>query len=155
MGELEPEYWRNKKLQEMSVAEWEALCDGCGRCCLVKLEDIDTEELHYTDVACRLFDAETCRCADYANRLNRVPDCVGLTPRTLEKIEWLPPTCAYKLLFDGKDLYWWHPLISGTFETVLRAGVSVRGRTVSELVVGDDELEDRCVSWPAMLPDRS
>jgi uncharacterized cysteine cluster protein YcgN (CxxCxxCC family) len=121
-------FWKTKTLEEMSRAEWESLCDGCGKCCLAKLEDEDTGEIHWTSVGCRLFDAETCRCHDYANRLATVEDCVGLTPQNVATISWLPSTCAYRLLARGEDLYWWHPLLSGDPETVHAAGISVRGR---------------------------
>ena len=121
-------FWKTKTLEEMSRAEWESLCDGCGKCCLSKLEDEDTGEIHWTSVGCRLFDAGTCRCHDYANRLSIVEDCVGLTPQNVATISWLPSTCAYRLLAHGEDLYWWHPLVSGDPETVHTAGISVRGR---------------------------
>jgi len=150
MSDLGSEFWRAKALTEMSGAEWESLCDGCGRCCLVKLEDVDTGELHHTDVACRLFDHETCRCGDYDNRLARVPDCVALTVRSLGELDWLPPTCAYRLLHEGHDLYWWHPLV--TCETVVEAGISVLGRVVPEDEIAAEDLQERCVRWPAEDP---
>ncbi|MCT7374933.1 YcgN family cysteine cluster protein [Chelativorans salis] len=121
-------FWKTKPLEAMSQAEWESLCDGCGKCCLAKLEDEDTGDIHWTSVACRLFDAGTCRCNDYAGRLKRVPDCVRLTPENVRKLTWLPATCAYRLVAEGKDLAWWHPLISGDPETVHEAGISMRGR---------------------------
>lgn len=130
---MEEPFWKTKTLEEMSAAEWESLCDGCGKCCLSKLEDEDTGDIHWTTVACRLFDCATCRCSDYAHRFERVQDCVGLTPANVRTIAWLPVTCAYRLLAEGRDLYWWHPLVSGTPETVHEAGISVRGRiTASE-----------------------
>ena len=135
----------------MTAAEWESLCDGCGRCCLVKLEDAETGQIDDTDVACSLFDAESCRCRDYANRQARVPDCVKLTPETAMTLPWMPRTCAYRLLAEGRPLYWWHPLLSGDPESVHRAGISVRGRVVDEREVPDAELEDHVVFWP--LPD--
>jgi uncharacterized cysteine cluster protein YcgN (CxxCxxCC family) len=125
-------FWKAKTLAQMTAAEWESLCDGCGRCCLVKLEDEDTGKVHFTDVACKLFDAETCRCKDYANRTRKVDDCVALTAENIGSLGWLPKTCAYRLLDEGKDLAWWHPLVSGDPETVVTAGISMRGRTVSE-----------------------
>jgi uncharacterized cysteine cluster protein YcgN (CxxCxxCC family) len=143
-------FWRAKTLGAMSRAEWESLCDGCGRCCLHKLRDETTEELGWTNVACRLLDLETCRCGDYANRKARVPDCVKLTPRRVATIDWLPPTCAYRLLREGRDLPWWHPLVSGDPETVHRAGVSVRGKAIRERDAGD--LKDHIVAWPARIP---
>jgi len=150
-------FWRRKSLEEMTDSEWESLCDGCGKCCLNKLEEEEgAAETFYTDVGCRLLDGETCRCRDYAHRLELVDDCVQLTPRTLKTINWLPPSCAYVLLAEGKDLYWWHPLVSGDPETVHAAGVSVRGRVgASEADVPDEDLEDHIVNWPLKLPKRA
>ncbi len=142
----EEPFWRRKTLAEMTRSEWESLCDGCAKCCLDKLEDEDTSEIQYTNVACRLLDLGTCRCTDYANRKRFVPDCVVLTARTVARLKWLPSTCAYRLVSEGKDLEWWHPLVSGDPETVHRAGISVRGRAVPEAVAGD--LEDYVVRWP-------
>ena len=138
----------------MTNSEWESLCDGCGRCCLVKLEDADdSSRTYFTDVGCKLLDGETCRCRDYPNRSKKVNDCVRLTPRNIKRIVWLPPTCAYRLLADGRDLYWWHPLVSGDPETVHAAGISVRGRVgAGEDEVKDEDLEDRIVSWPVRMP---
>lgn len=124
-------YWKVKSLEEMTSAEWESLCDGCGKCCLAKLEDEDTGEIHWTSVVCRLFDEKTCRCGDYPNRFAKVDDCVRLTPKNVGTISWLPSTCAYRLLAEGHDLYWWHPLVSGDPDTVHIAGISVRGRTTA------------------------
>ena len=139
-------YWRTKTLEEMTREEWEALCDGCARCCLLKLEDADTGEIAYTDIACRLLDLGTCRCTRYRQRLRMVPECVDLTPEQVRKLDWLPSTCAYRLVAEGQDLAWWHPLVSGDPETVHKAGISVRGRVVPERR-GDDP-EDRIVTWP-------
>ena len=139
-------YWRTKTLEEMTRAEWEALCDGCARCCLIKLEDDDTGEIAYTDIACRLLDIGTCRCTRYRRRFRLVPQCVELTPEEVRKLDWLPSTCAYRLVAEGRDLAWWHPLVSGDPETVHKAGISVRGRVVPERR-GDDP-EDRVVTWP-------
>jgi uncharacterized cysteine cluster protein YcgN (CxxCxxCC family) len=152
-GAGETPFWRRKSLSEMTNPEWESLCDGCGKCCLNKLEEEGTDRTYYTNVACRLLDGQSCRCSDYPNRLDLVDDCVRLTPKNLKKITWLPPSCAYVLLGEGRDLYWWHPLVSGDPETVHTAGVSVRGRIgASEADVPDEDLEDHIVSWPLKLP---
>jgi uncharacterized cysteine cluster protein YcgN (CxxCxxCC family) len=142
----ETPFWKRKRLDEMSRSEWESLCDGCARCCLLKLEDSDTGAIDYTDIACRLLDLDSCRCSDYRNRRRRVPDCVVLTAAKLKDLHWMPSTCAYRLVAEGKDLAWWHPLVSGDPETVHRAGISVRDRVVPE-GRGDDP-EDRIVTWP-------
>jgi uncharacterized cysteine cluster protein YcgN (CxxCxxCC family) len=149
-------FWKTKSLAEMTEAEWESLCDGCARCCLNKLEEEDTGTIYFTDVGCRLLDGQSCRCRDYANRLESVHDCVKLTPQTLGEIAWLPPSCAYRLVAEGRDLYWWHPLISGDPETVHIAGISVRGRlSGTEIEISDDQLEDHIVQWPMRLPKRA
>jgi uncharacterized cysteine cluster protein YcgN (CxxCxxCC family) len=140
-------FWKDKRLDQMSPQEWESLCDGCGRCCLIKLEDSESGDVDYTDIACRLLDLGTCRCSDYKNRIRQVPDCVVLTPAKIDELHWMPSTCAYRLISEGKDLAWWHPLVSGDQKTVHQAGVSVRNRVVPE-DRGDDP-EDRIVSWPA------
>jgi uncharacterized protein len=146
-------FWRRKTLAEMTAKEWESLCDGCGRCCLNKLEEEDTGRVYYTDVGCRLLDGTTCRCRDYKNRSKKVEDCVRLTPDNVSTIKWLPPSCAYRLLAHGRDLYWWHPLISGDAESVHTAGISVRGRVgISEENLGDENYEDRIVAWPTRMP---
>ena len=121
-------FWKTKTLEEMSAAEWESLCDGCGKCCLSKLEDEDTGDIYFTTVGCRLLDSQACRCRDYANRTALVSDCVRLTPQSVCTISWLPSTCAYRLIAEGRDLYWWHHLISGSTDTVHQAGISVRGK---------------------------
>jgi uncharacterized cysteine cluster protein YcgN (CxxCxxCC family) len=149
-------FWKTKTLEEMSGAEWESLCDGCGRCCLNKLEDEDTGKIYYTHISCKLLDANLCACKDYPNRSDQVPDCVRLTPDNVRSLSWLPLSCGYKLAAEGRDLYWWHPLISGDPDTVHEAGVSVRGRVVaSEETVPDAELEGHIVSWPAQLPRKA
>jgi uncharacterized cysteine cluster protein YcgN (CxxCxxCC family) len=149
-------FWRTKKMSEMTAKEWESLCDGCGRCCLNKLTDIDTNETVYTDVGCTLLDDQTCRCTDYKNRQAKVSDCVRLTPRNVKRLTWLPPTCGYKLVANGGDLYWWHPLVSGDPDTVHAAGISVRGRvSASETDVPDEKLEDYIVKWPGKWPKGS
>jgi uncharacterized cysteine cluster protein YcgN (CxxCxxCC family) len=147
-AEEEP-FWRWKRLVEMTSAEWESLCDGCGKCCLLKLEDPDTAEIAFTDVACKLLDLGTCRCKNYPERKRVVSDCVVLHADTIRQLRWMPSTCAYRLLSEGQDLPWWHPLVSGDPQTVHQAGVSVRGRAVCETRVEDAELEDHIVDWPA------
>ncbi|MEC9368571.1 MAG: YcgN family cysteine cluster protein [Pseudomonadota bacterium] len=133
-------FWRRKLLAEMNREEWESLCDGCGRCCLLKLEEEDTARIHYTRAACKLLDIGSCRCSDYANRHSLVPDCVHLSAENISSLAWLPETCAYRLLAEGKDLQWWHPLVSGDSETVHMAGVSVRPMAVSEEGIAEDDL---------------
>jgi uncharacterized cysteine cluster protein YcgN (CxxCxxCC family) len=146
-------FWRRKSLDDMDKVEWESLCDGCGRCCLVKLEDEDTGRIHFTDVACRLFDAAACRCADYARRRRKVGDCIKLTPAMVRSLTWLPPSCAYRLIAEGRDLLPWHPLVSGSAQTVHEAGVSVRGRVAaSETDVALDEYPNHIVAWPGKWP---
>ena len=150
-----PPFWE-KPLEALTRSEWEQLCDGCGRCCLVKLEDEDTGRIHYTDIACRLLDTGACRCRNYRERREYVPDCVKLTPETVRSIPWLPPTCAYRMRAEGRDLAWWHPLISGDPESVHRAGVSVRGRIgASEQEVQEKDMPDYIVAWPARVPKRA
>ena len=121
-------FWKTKTLEKMTGPEWESLCDGCGKCCLSKLEDEDTGEIYFTSVGCRLFNAQTCRCGDYKNRLALVSDCVGLTPQNVRTLSWLPRTCAYRLVAEGRDLFSWHPLVSGDPDSVHKAGISMRGR---------------------------
>ena len=142
----EQPFWRTKTLDEMSKVEWESLCDGCAKCCLNKLENETTGEIQYTDVACRLLDLNACRCVSYDDRKRYVPDCQILNPKNVKRLSWLPATCAYRLIDEGKDLHWWHPLVSGDPETVHEAGISVRGRVVSER--DTDDLEGRVVGWP-------
>jgi uncharacterized protein len=153
MSDPQEPFWRRKAMSEMTSVEWESLCDGCGRCCLNKLIDEDTNATVYTDVSCKLLDCKSCRCSDYTHRQAKVKDCVRLTPRNVRRLKWLPPTCAYRLVAEGKDLAWWHPLVSGSPETVHRAGVSVRGRVAaSEVDVPDEKLEEYIVSWPGKWP---
>ena len=140
-------FWRVKSLEEMSGAERESLCDGCGRCCLNKLEDWDSGEIVFTNVACTLFDEKTCRCRDYSNRTKVVSDCVPLSPEAVRELTWLPATCAYRRLAEGRDLAWWHPLVSGDPESVHRAGISVRGRVISEDGIDVEEYEAFVVDW--------
>lgn len=138
-------FWKRKTLHQMTRKEWESLCDGCGKCCLHKLEDAETGQVHYTNVACRLLNLETVRCTRYSERHRLVANCADLTPDVILDFDWLPETCAYRLVARGEDLPGWHPLVSGDPETVYRAGISVRGRVVSERVAGD--LEDHVVGW--------
>mgnify|MGYP002641842274 CR=1 FL=1 len=142
----EAPFWKRKTLSAMTAAEWESLCDGCAKCCLHKLQDSETGEVSYTEIGCRLLDCDTCRCTDYHSRQQLVSDCVGLTPKNIEELSWMPTTCAYRLLSEGKDLPSWHPLISGDADSVHRAGMSVRGKVIPEKNAGD--AEDHIVEWP-------
>lgn len=145
-------FWQEKTLEEMTDAEWESLCDGCGRCCLNKLEDWDTGAIAWTNVACRLLDHDSCRCSDYPGRSKIVPDCIRLTPEEVRTLSWMPPTCGYRLIAEGQDLPWWHPLVSQDPATVHEAGISVRGRVVSEDGMEPEELEFHLVRWPGRVP---
>ena len=138
-------FWRRKRLEEMTSEEWESLCDGCAKCCVYRLEDADTREVHFTNVHCRLLDAERGRCNDYPNRSTRVPDCVTITPAVLRDPYWLPASCAYRRLAEGRDLPDWHPLISGDPDSVVRAGQRVCHRTICE--DDADHLENHLVDW--------
>ncbi len=155
MQDQQQPFWQRKTLEEMTVAEWESLCDGCGRCCLYKLEDEDSGEIAYTRVACRLLDGHSCRCSDYTHRQHHVPDCLSLTPEYARSFRWLPSTCAYRRLAHGQPLEWWHPLVSGDPETVHKAGISVRGQTISEDEISPDQLEDYLVEEAVGGPDIS
>lgn len=143
----ESQYWLSKRLTQMSDEEWEALCDGCGKCCLHKLIDDETDELYYTDVACKLLDTENVRCSDYHKRHQTVPDCLVFSAENIADLYWLPASCAYKTLYDGRQLEKWHPLISGDKQSVHRFKRSVKGRCVSEQNVAIDELEEHLVRW--------
>ena len=138
-------FWEKLSLQQMSKAQWEALCDGCGKCCLVKLEDTEGA-MAYTDLACRLLDCENARCRDYANRAQRVADCVVLTPENLSDVYFMPKSCAYRRLAEGRGLADWHPLISGRAESVAEAGHSVAGHVVSETAINEPP-ELRIIDW--------
>ncbi len=144
----EAPFWKRKTLKQMTRTEWESLCDGCGKCCLLKLEDWETGDVSYTDVACRGLDHTSCQCKFYTTRKREVPDCIVLKPEMVARFSWLPGTCAYRLIAEGKDLAWWHPLVSGDPETVHEAGISVRGRVRCESDVDEDAIGDHIVTWP-------
>ena len=141
----EKPFWQTKSLQEMNIEEWESLCDGCGKCCLIKLEDADTKELFYTDVACHLLDSATCQCKDYSRRKRLVEDCLQLVVDDVEDFQWLPSTCAYRLLHENKDLPAWHYLVSGDRNSVHEEKMSVQNRVVSETKVL--EIAEHIVHW--------
>jgi uncharacterized cysteine cluster protein YcgN (CxxCxxCC family) len=143
-------FWRTKTLEQMTAAEWESLCDGCGLCCLVRFEDEDSGEVVPTRVHCKLFDPQRCTCTDYANRKQHVPDCIKLTPGNIEALGWMPLSCAYRRIHEGRDLAAWHPLVSGDPESVHRAGVSVRGQTLSEDVLAEPEDALEFAAWDLM-----
>jgi uncharacterized cysteine cluster protein YcgN (CxxCxxCC family) len=145
MSKNEQNYWALKPLRALTPDEWEGLCDGCAKCCLHRLEDDETREIYYTNVACRFLDHDSCRCRDYPNRSTVVPDCVTITLEELKDPYWLPSTCAYRLLAEGKELPWWHPLISGTRDTVIRSGNCICGRVVCETEA--DDLEHHLIEW--------
>lgn len=147
-------FWQTRTLAQMSDAQWESLCDGCGRCCLHKLQDADSGEIAFTDVACRLLERHSCRCRDYAHRSERVPGCISMAPGRHHAVAWLPVSCAYRRIAEGRDLAWWHPLVSGDAESVHRAGVSLRGRCVSEADVPPDDIDERLVSFIEWRPLR-
>ena len=141
------EFWQEKSLAQMNEAEWESLCDGCARCCMIKLQDEETDEVHYTALVCDLLDIEACRCTRYPQRHELVPDCVELTAQTAAAFRWLPVTCAYRTLAEGRPLPTWHPLVSGDSDSVHRAGISVRGKVVPQAAVHVDEQDTMVVSW--------
>ncbi|WP_404362292.1 YcgN family cysteine cluster protein [Marinobacter sp.] len=140
-------FWQRKRLDEMTAAEWESLCDGCGKCCLAKLEDEDTGDVYYTELACRYMDQDTCGCTVYDTRKAKVPACTVLTPGTVNDYHWLPFTCAYRTLADGRALADWHPLRSGDPQTVHEAGKSVRHRVISEAGVPEEDWEEHIIHW--------
>ena len=133
-------FWIGKKLEELTPRQWEALCDGCGRCCLQKLKNPTTGKVYYTSVACYLLDIDTCRCTDYELRHILVPDCLKLEPANIPKLRWLPKSCAYRRVAAGQDLPAWHPLITGDPESAHNTGFSLRQRAVSEANVHPDDL---------------
>jgi uncharacterized cysteine cluster protein YcgN (CxxCxxCC family) len=140
-------FWDHFKLTELTQEEWEALCDGCGRCCLIKLEDEDSGEIAFTGVACKQLNLKTAQCQDYPNRQQRVPDCIQLTPEAVTRIKWLPRSCGYRRVHEGRGLAAWHPLISGDPFSVQKAGIAVIGRVVSESAVYEDDLQDHVIKW--------
>ncbi|MEE9492850.1 MAG: YcgN family cysteine cluster protein [Gammaproteobacteria bacterium] len=140
-------FWETKSLQAMTEEEWEQLCDNCGRCCLIKLEDIDTDELHYTNIVCQYHDSERCQCTRYQERSWLVPDCIKVTPEVAATQSWLPDTCAYRLLAEGKPLPDWHPLNSGLSSSIHSAGISIRDAVVSEVFVHPDEYVEHLISF--------
>ena len=143
---LPPNFWKGKTLEQLSPEEWEALCDGCGQCCLFKLEDEDSGDLYLTNVVCRFLDQQTCQCQVYAERHQAVPTCVQLTPQNVLELKWIPPTCAYKRVAEGKPLPKWHPLISGDKQSIQKTEHFVGGRVISECEVDMDDLENYVIS---------
>lgn len=144
MGDL---FWQTKKLSEMNNEEWEALCDGCGKCCLHKLEDEDSGDIYYTDVACKHLDLKLCRCQSYTKRHELVQDCISIHKMAPDQYFWLPDTCAYRLLSENRPLFKWHPLVSGSVSSVREAGISVLGRVVNESSVDVSDMEEHVISW--------
>ena len=140
-------FWESKRLEDMDASEWEALCDGCGRCCLLKIEDRDSGELFYTNVVCEYHDNDACRCTCYPDRSLLVPDCIKVTPEVARAEKWLPDTCAYRLLAEGKPLFDWHPLLSGDRASVEDAGISIRDKVIPEQYVHPDELPEHLAHW--------
>lgn len=145
--DLRPQFWKKYSLTELNSAEWEALCDGCGLCCLIKLEDEELQEIAYTKVACKLLDCQTAQCSNYSQRMQHVPDCIQLTPEKLANIQWLPASCAYRRLEQGKSLPSWHYLNSGTRSSIIQAKKSAAGRCISEVEVDEEQIEDYIVRW--------
>ena len=148
MGANQSPFWKTRRPEDLSLPQWERLCDRCGWCCVKKLEDADSERIYFTNVCCRLLDTDTCLCTAYVQRRQKVADCIVLTPRRLSRYTWLPPTCAYRRFSEGKSLFTWHHLISGSLETVHEAGMSVRGTVISEEFIHPDQLPDHVVEWP-------
>ena len=144
---IKASFWKDKALSDLNHEEWEAVCDGCGKCCLIKLEDVDNGEIHYTDVGCTLLDSQSCRCRNYENRKTIVTDCVILTPDRLEQIPWMPATCSYRLIYEGKDLPDWHPLVTGDPDSTHQAGQSVAGQIISEDDIDEDDLPSHIKDW--------
>ena len=148
MSKPKKPFWKSTPLTEMSKEQWESLCDGCGKCCCIRLEDEDNGAIYITDVVCKLFDSQSCQCTDYKNRSIKVPDCVTLTPDNVNRLNWMPQTCAYRLIANGEDLPPWHHLVSGSKETIHDAGMSVQNAVISELAVDEEDHPHRIVIWP-------
>ena len=144
---MKPPKWVYKPLAEMSKAEWDALCDGCGKCCVLKLEDADSGEIYATDVGCKLLNCQNAQCQDYENRQTHVPDCVVLNVENLSTLTWMPKSCAYRCLYEGRDLPNWHPLVTGTQQSVIDSGHSVAGRIFPEDSVDMQDLSEHIVDW--------
>lgn len=140
-------FWQHTTLDKMTPKQWESLCDGCGKCCVLKLEDVDTSEVYYTNVSCKLLDCKTARCRDYQNRNAHVPDCIQLSLENLPQLLWMPDTCAYRLLYEGKELPVWHPLISGDPASTSAANQSVAGKVFSETGISKDDLLNHLTEW--------
>lgn len=141
------QFWQQKSLRELNKEEWESLCDGCAKCCLIKLQDEDTDEVAYTNVACQYMDYNNCQCTEYQERNTLVPNCVWLKPEMVDEFFWLPTTCAYRLVSESKDLPDWHPLISGDKDSVHRAEISIKDRAYNENDIHPDELEEYIIHW--------
>ena len=144
---MNDEFWNAKAFEMLTPEEWEALCDRCGKCCLHKIEDEDSGQVYFTDVACRLLNLYTCQCMDYGHRTQEVPDCLSLTAGQVSALYWLPESCAYRRVAEGRGLAWWHPLVSGDPNTVKQAGISVCGRVIIEADADLNALADRVVDW--------
>lgn len=140
-------FWENRHFSEFTEEEWESLCDGCGQCCLMKLEDDDTGRYYFTNVTCRLLDMDSCQCGKYKSRTRDMPSCVVITPDNIEGLDWLPRTCAYRLVAAKKELPFWHPLVSGNSGSVHDSGRSIRGKCISEKFVHADDLKEHIIDW--------
>lgn len=140
-------FWETKNLIDMNENEWESLCDKCGKCCVIKLEDFDTQQVHYTNVSCKLLCEKSASCKDYENRKSIVPDCIILSPDNLKDLKWMPETCAYKLLNEGKNLPYWHPLLSGNDKEIVKSGNSVKNRVTNENKIKIKDLPDYIFNW--------
>ena len=144
---IKPKFWETKNLIDMNENEWESLCDKCGKCCVIKLEDFDTQQVHYTNVSCKLLCEKSASCKDYENRKSIVPDCIILSPDNLKDLKWMPETCAYKLLNEGKNLPYWHPLLSGNDKEIVNSGNSVKNRVTNENEIKIKNLPDYIFNW--------